>query len=237
MIRMFLKLLLALSTAGNSYANSYEEADWELISDEDGIEVYSAEIEGSDIKGVKGVFTMPYNCAYVFSVIMDNKRSIDWVDRLISSAVIEEKSPHHHKVYLAMETPFPFDDREFVYDRKYKFDDDGDFITVTMQSVPHENFDNDRLRATIHYSAQRFTSIDEGEKCLVESQTHADPGGYIPSWVVNIYQTDWPINTSLALKEELKKGPSKLHPAISKEIDVALEIDSSPYADFALTEQ
>ncbi len=38
-------------------------------------------------------------------------------------------------------------------------------------------------------------------------------------------------------EEELKKGPSKLHPAISKEIDVALEIDSSPYADFALTEQ
>ena len=237
MIRIFLIFLLAILVTNSSYSNPYENADWELISDEDGVEVYTADIEGSEIRGIKGVFTMPYNCAYVFSVIMDNQRSIGWVDRLISSEVIEEKSPHKHRIYIAMDTPFPFNDREFVYDREFRFDDDGDSISVTMRSVEHEKFDNDRLRATIHYSAQRFKSLEEGEKCMVESQTHADPGGYIPAWVVNIYQKDWPINTSLALKEELKKGPSKLHPAVSKEIDVALEIDSSPYADFALTEQ
>ena len=93
MTKLYLIFLLAALAASNSYANPYQDADWELISDEDGVEVYSAEIEGSDIKGVKGVFTMPYNCAYVFSVIMDHRRSIHWVDRLISSEVIEEKSP------------------------------------------------------------------------------------------------------------------------------------------------
>ena len=146
---------------------------------------------------------MPYNCAYVFSVIMDNQRSIGWVDRLISSEVIEEKSPHKHRIYIAMDTPFPFNDREFVYDREFRFDDDGDSISVTMRSVEHEKFDNDRLRATIHYSAQRFKSIEEGEKCMVR-QTHADPGGIYP-WVVT-YTKRSAYYTSLAPKEELKKG-------------------------------
>ena len=45
------------------------------------------------------------------------------------------------------------------------------------------------------------------------------------------------MNTSLALKEELKKGPSKIHPKVSNGIDEALEIDSSSYADLALNEK
>ena len=236
MISRLTIIFMAFFICVDSEANPYQNAKWELISNEDSVEVYSAEIEDNDIRGVKGVFTMPYNCAYVFSVIMDSPRSFDWVDRIISSEIIEQRAPHKHLVYLAMETPFPFDDREFIYEREYSFDDDNDSIFVTMRSVPYEKDENDRLRATIHYSSQLFTSTDEGESCLVESQTHADPGGYIPAWIVNIYQTDWPMNTSLALKEELKKGPSKLHPEVSQQIDTALEIDSSTYANFALTE-
>ena len=48
MIRIFLIFSLAILVTNSSYANPYENADWELISDEDGVEVYTADIEGSD---------------------------------------------------------------------------------------------------------------------------------------------------------------------------------------------
>ena len=237
MAKLALAVILAVFFTNQTSANEYENADWILVSDEDGVEVYTADIESSDIRGVKGIFTMPYNCAYVFSVIMDNKRALTWVDRLISSEIIDEKNPYSQTVYVAMDTPFPFVDREFVYNREYTFDDENDTIFVKIVSVDREIKGSRRLRATIHHSSQRFVSQDDGEACLVESQTHADPGGYIPAWVVNMYQVDWPMNTSLALKEELKKGPSKIHPKVSNGIDEALEIDSSSYADLALNEK
>ena len=81
---------------------------------------------------------MPYNCAYVFSVIMDNKRALTWVDRLISSEIIDEKNPYSQTVYVAMDSPFPFVDREFVYNREYTFDDENDTIFVKIISVDRE---------------------------------------------------------------------------------------------------
>ena len=92
MAKLALAVILAVFFTNKTSANEYEDADWILVSDEEGVEVYTAEIENSDIRGVKGIFTMPYNCAYVFSVIMDNKRALTWVDRLISSEIIDEKT-------------------------------------------------------------------------------------------------------------------------------------------------
>ena len=118
MAKLALAVILAVFFTNKTSANEYEDADWILVSDEEGVEVYTAEIENSDIRGVKGIFTMPYNCAYVFSVIMDNKRALTWVDRLISSEIIDEKNPYSQTVYVAMDSPFPFVDREFVYNRE-----------------------------------------------------------------------------------------------------------------------
>ena len=228
-------LFLFLATSFYAYPNKYKEGKWELIKEVDGVTVYSKEVEGSDIKGIKGIFEVPYSCTYTFAVIMDNERALSWVDRMLESTVVTERDPFNHRMYIAMSTPFPFDDREFVYDRKISFDDKEDSIYVKLSSVEHVKKDNGRLRANIYYSEQQFKKIKGGDSCLVTSQTHADPGGYIPSWVVNWYQKDWPVNTSIALKNELQKGPSLIHPDVGGQIDIALETDTTEHVDLKLS--
>ena len=59
-----------------------------------------------------------------------------------------------------------------------------------------------------------MTMRDGGASTYVVGEIHLDPKGYLPKWVVNIFQKDWPINTFSALRKHVKKPDVTEHPAL-----------------------
>ena len=53
---------------------------------------------------------------------------------------------------------------------------------------------------------QELEPVDGGRRTRVTGVAVADPRGSIPTWVVNLYQRNWPYDTIMAMRGQAKKS-------------------------------
>jgi len=183
---------------------------WEKIGNDDGVEVFKKDVPGSPFVAFRGEGVIDAPLWKVFSVMADDKRSIEWVDDLVEFHVIRNVSQFERIEYNHVGTPFVVKDRDFVMDIKVVPDHLKRTILVLMHSVgdpaaPETKY----VRGVIMESSFILRSIDAGGKVLMTAEVHVDPKGSIPSWLVNLLQKDWPHNTLYKLRKQCAKNDIK----------------------------
>jgi hypothetical protein len=111
-------LLLVLATASGAGDR------WKLIDDRDGITLYSREVSVQPQAQFKGVFTVRQPIEAVGSVLSDVASYPKWFFKCIEVKKIptENSSELHFFLYVAIDTPWPFLDRDVVYETDVTID-------------------------------------------------------------------------------------------------------------------
>ena len=82
------------------------------------------------------------------------------------------------------------------------------FDTLMSEMVPLEMMGSTEetvgVRAELVNSLYRLTDM-EGGKTRVEVEIQTDPKGWMPIWLVNLVQKDWPLETLNGMRGELSK--------------------------------
>jgi hypothetical protein len=109
-------------------------------------------------------------------------------------------------------TPIVLKDRDFVSRVTTHVDSVHHKITIEYKSVddpdaPKTSF----VRGEMIHATFVFASIGEG-KTAVEADIHCDPKGSVPTWIVNFFQKDWPVDTFRNLRKQVKKPDVKIDP-------------------------
>jgi hypothetical protein len=101
-------VLAAISGAGDQ---------WKLIVDKDGITLYAREVDGHPQVQFKGICIVRQPIEAVVSVLSDVASYPTWFFKCIEAKKIPaENSPElHFFLYAAIDTPWPFSDRDVVY--------------------------------------------------------------------------------------------------------------------------
>ena len=91
--------------------------EWELVDKENGIAVYAREVRGHSGREFKGVCLVKQPIEVIGSVLSDIPSYPKWFYKCIESRRIpsENTSGHNLLLYIAIETPWPFSDRDVVY--------------------------------------------------------------------------------------------------------------------------
>jgi len=91
--------------------------EWELVEKEDGIAVYAREVRGHSGREFKGVCLVKQPIEVIASVLSDIPSYPKWVFKCIESRKIpsENTSGLNLLLYIAIDTPWPFSDRDVVY--------------------------------------------------------------------------------------------------------------------------
>ena len=97
---------------------------WQLIVERDGITIYAREVSGHSEMQFKGVCTVSHSLASVISVLSDTASYPKWFFRCIEANKIPTKNPSefHFLLYVAIDTPWPFTDRDVLYKTEVKID-------------------------------------------------------------------------------------------------------------------
>lgn len=185
--------------------------DWEKINTEDGVSVYSKAVEGSDLVAFKGVATIKQPLGKLLSVLMDNERRVEWVDRMSVSTILEEKNKFDFVIYQAFDLPFIISNRDYVYRGKAYTDAQG-AVVLTMNSCKHEKSpETVGVRAKLIRS--KYKLIPKGKtQTTVEVEIHTDPRGMIPTWLVNQIQENWPAKTLSGIRKQAQRKDVKPYP-------------------------
>lgn len=180
---------------------------WELAKEKDNITVYTKDTEGSRIKSYKTVAILDCAVDDLIPVYMDAERFTEWVFHCPESREIarENDTLVYYSIYSM---PFPFKDRDLVARRVKRTNPDGSvsFDVNQIEGVLDNNDDYVRIPAY----EERSTLIPlDNEKVKVVSEGFFDPGGSLPSWLLNMFIADGPVETFINLRELVAEDRKK----------------------------
>jgi hypothetical protein len=116
-MRITLKRIIIILILIGLPAISIADAQWKFIGDKDGIALYAREVSGHPEAQFKGVCIVRRPIEAVAAVLSDVAAYPKWFFKCIEAKKIptENSSELHFFLYVAIDTPWPFSDRDVVY--------------------------------------------------------------------------------------------------------------------------
>ena len=185
--------LLALVGAGTAFSD-----EWSLTRSGEEMWVYTRDRAGSDIKEVRLEMLVDAPIAAINAVLDDAARQPEWVYKCVEARDLGGDIATGWHYYSRIDMPWPLEDRDVV--ARVVGGLVGDTYTSTSTAAP--------TRAPHVEGCVRLTDFDvrteyratEDGRTRVTYQLHSEPGGNVPSWLVNLFVDRGPVETMTRLR-------------------------------------
>jgi hypothetical protein len=178
---------------------------WKLISEKDGIYVYTQDLKDSKFKAVRAVCTVDCEVAKLSYVLMDVSNTKDWVYATKVCTLLKKMSPTDIYYYSEVELPWPVSNRDFIIRITLTQDQKTKVARIIAENHPQYVPEKKNV-IRIPKSAGNWTLTPMGQgRTKVEYVIHVDPGGSVPAWLVNMLADIGPYSSFTKLKKEVKK--------------------------------
>lgn len=190
-------LILFYSSLGVS------QVDWKLIKDASSIKVYTRAVNTSRIKEYKAETVINTTLSALVDKITDGDKLKNWNYKVAKSSLIDQKSENVYMVYMYNDLPWPVKNRDHISELSViKVDSETVKVKIAPSSVSVPK--KDGVVRVIDFSGfWLFQKTEFGVK--VTQQMHGDPGGRLPTFVVNSLLITAPYYTLRKLKEQLER--------------------------------
>lgn len=186
-------LILLCSIPGFS-----QTGEWKLKKEEDGIKVYTKEVEETSLDAFKGIGKVDASIPQIMNVLRDGGNYAEWYPNC-SESVQKENTPERQVNYSVTDAPFPVSDRDSYVEVSFDTLENG--MRVNLRALPNYGPKvEDRVRIQLTKGFWRLEKLNN-QSTLVTYQMQADPGGSIPSWLANATAVDMPLETLENLRE------------------------------------
>ena len=139
---------------------------WQLIVERDGITLHAKKVSGHSEMQFKGVCTVSRPLAAVISVLSDTASYPKWFFRCIEANKIPTENPSefHFLLYVAIDTPWPFTDRDVLYKTEVKIDFASGKVVIHSKA----------LKTTLIPLKKQFVRITDSEQQWILERISAD---------------------------------------------------------------
>ena len=200
---IFRNILVFLFLFNCAYAQSGER--WTLKDSDDGVNIFTRDIESSKIKAIKVECQLDASLSQLVAVLMDVKGSEAWLYHTSSNYVVKQVSASELYYYSKVEMPWPISNRDFIAHLKVSQEASTRVVTIEGPCVP-DMVPVKPKTIRISNSTGKWVITPVGNnKVKVVYTLHADPGGSVPAWLINIFVTQGPAESFKKLKVHIQK--------------------------------
>ncbi len=197
MKNIILLILLIASFSG------FSQNEWNKEKDQNGIILYTRNVEGEGIKEFKAVMTLKTDIRTLEKILDNYKDFPNWQTNLTRIETIKKISNNQIFEHYFTDLPWPIDNRDLITLLQKKYSTDKKIITYNYYCVPNylpkeENY----LRVKKSEGFWKLT--EKSGYTTIIYQFKADPGGNIPDWLINSFLIDGPFETMSNLKKKIK---------------------------------
>ncbi|MBI5609398.1 MAG: hypothetical protein HY902_11020 [Deltaproteobacteria bacterium] len=185
---------------------------WESLGVIDGVKVWRKEVPDSNVFAFRGEITADVNMGKLVSVFLDKSQRKYWVDRYADSRELDPIDPMHTTYWIQFKLPPGISDRDYVLKATGESDPATGTFVAKIRSVEHPRapVDDCCVRANVVQTYYRFEAVKGQEKVKMLVEVHTDPKGWLPGWVVNLIQKNWPSKTLNGLIR--RSRAAEIHP-------------------------
>jgi hypothetical protein len=183
------------------------EPAWEEIAFEDGIRVWQRKIPDSSLVEFRGQARVPASLRKILAVLQDQKRKTEWMHRCVENRLVHYKALGHMVLYNRTGSNFPLvADRDVVVETSLRYSEAERKVQIEARNVQHANAPevDGVVRMPKLLLTWDLVALSR-EETEVTYQVQADPGGLLPSWVVNLVSEKIPFHSIEGLRRQSQK--------------------------------
>lgn len=186
-----------------------ETGEWNLEKNKEGIRVSTRKSEDSPVKAFQGVTTAVARVDEAVALFENAESACQWIYQCSEFKILEDKSPDEKIVYFHQDMPWPVADRDVVYHRVRQKDAATGAVTYSLTNLKDAYPEKKAgVRLASLNGKWRF-SLAEGNRVEILYEQHVDPGGNLPTWLVNRLVVEIPFDTLKEFKAFLQhKNPN-----------------------------
>ncbi len=173
---------------------------WELVKEEDGIKVFLKTVPSSKIKEFKGVTNINSSLDSILAVLYDADACPKWVHNCEEATRLTDIGFYEAYIYQVIDFPFPAKDRDLVLHTVMTQEPESKDVTIRLNSAP-EYIPSTKNVRIIRSTGYYFLKPLPDGTVEVTWQHYTDPGGRVPTWIVNSLLVDTPFETLKNLKK------------------------------------
>ncbi|KQC06143.1 MAG: hypothetical protein APR62_08335 [Smithella sp. SDB] len=170
--------------------NLYAEDGWKMVKNSDGIEVYVRPHKNSNIDECKGIITIPASMDIILRLMSDAPLSKKYIYSCYEGVFIKPWEKGHVVHYFAFKVPWPYWNRDIVYDTQAKINPELNRVIIHMRAVKEAlvPYREKHVRMTDSEVIWILEKISPN-KTRVMYHDFYDPVG-IPPFLVNLFIED-----------------------------------------------
>lgn len=181
------------------------KSSWELQKDANGVQVYTRSIEGWDINEYKATGKIKTTLAKAVEAYRCGSCRSQWASKRTSEVKnLKEITKDKIYTYSYADAPWPVSDRDNVVLVEYSYPKSGTVvarITAVPDYIPRKS---GVVRVERIQGSWTFEDLRNGY-VQVTTQVVADPGGSVPTWLVNSNIVNGPHESLSGLKKYLEQ--------------------------------
>ena len=191
------------------FSNIYSQNTWKQIANSKGVVVYSREQANSNYNEIMAITTMNTTVSALVALLMDIESYPDWVYSCEESKLVKKHTENEYSYYTLSDSPWPVQDRDCVVRTKIIKSPFSNTVYTESKCEGGRVAKKDNIvRITVMNASWKFAPI-KNNKVKITYQIKIEPGGNIPSWLINELAELAPINSLSNMREMVKKDKYK----------------------------
>ncbi|MDB5152344.1 MAG: lipid-binding protein [Mucilaginibacter sp.] len=201
---MYKKLILLFLLSANC-ALAQTRDEWELKENNDGVKIYTRDVENSKIKAIKVECQFDATLSQLVAALMDVGNSEEWLYHTAGNYIVKQVSPADLYYYSLVEMPWPVSNRDFIAHLIVSQDAVTKVVTIDAPCIADMVPVKSKVVRIANSRGKWVLSPLSNSRVKVVYTLHADPGGSIPAWLTNMFVTQGPRQSFKKLKVHLQK--------------------------------
>jgi START domain len=182
---------------------AFGQPDCVLKKDADGIKIFACNSDKSKFKSIKASFTADATLSQISDMIMDIGNYKQWQYNTSKANILKGINDHTLIYYVEISAPRPVNNRDMVTQLSIRQDSLTKIVTVQTKGLPEYIAPKEGV-IRVPVSAGKWTITPAGpSKVNVVYEIQIDPGGSVPTWMVNMVSAQAPYQSFLNLKSQL----------------------------------
>ena len=177
------------------------EDEWKKSMDKDGIAIFTRSLQSSEFKEFQARAQMEGSIEEFKEILFDIDRYHEWMPDCKSAEIVSAQLPDHIIYHMKLKVPFPFENRDIVQQLIVR--ERQNTLEIDIVNRPDKiKKEKKYVRMPVAKGKWVVRSISDNEIAVL-FQYFADPGGSIPSWLVNSFVVKNPHKILQGIKKKM----------------------------------
>ncbi|MGM0613882.1 MAG: START domain-containing protein [Bacteroidota bacterium] len=178
--------------------------DWELRKDKNEIQVFTKKREASNIFKYKVKTKVQASVQKVYEQVIDFNENLKYMELVDSLSFLKHRKNKRYINYIRFDMPWPVTNREMVMDMNVEILEDR--IRLVSEDLP-DYLEKNKEYVQIEEFHEEWTIKEsrDTDKTQIIIIGWVNPGGNIPTWIVNLFSVRTPFRFISGIVEEIRK--------------------------------